>query len=70
YTDGVTEAMNCDHEEFGEERLMTSLRNFSHQRSPRENLDRLIQDVESFRNGFETNDDLTVLLVGWKAKQS
>lgn len=68
YTDGVTEAMNCEHEEFGDDRLLESLKKFSRSRSPRENLELLIEDVDSFRNGCETNDDLTVLLVGWGIK--
>lgn len=63
YTDGITEAMNCQREEYGEERLENLVRGFAAQQSLCQQLQTLRDDVIGFRAGAVQNDDLTVLLV-------
>jgi len=65
FTDGVTEAMNAEHEEFGMERLESVVSGFSGEQDPDRQLQALINAVEEFRDGCEANDDLTILCVGW-----
>jgi len=70
YTDGVTEAMNCSNELYGEERLKELL-SFD-DNYPEPSLDNNIPkmlcemvtaDVERFVNGAEQSDDITMLCV-------
>ncbi len=62
YTDGVTEAMTEDGEEFSEERLAQALAHAEH-RSLQETT-RLVSDaVREFAGGAPQSDDLTMLLV-------
>ena len=60
YSDGLTEAENPRQEQFGEERLLDILRNnrFANAQQVDEFL---MKEVETFRNGAEPNDDLTLL---------
>src|SRR5262249_27645934 len=61
FTDGVTEAMNGKHEEFGEERLLQAL--LSDRQLTSESLqNRLLDQVNDFSGG-ELEDDVTVLVV-------
>jgi serine phosphatase RsbU (regulator of sigma subunit) len=62
YSDGVSEAMNEKHEEFGEGRLHdivagTSDANVDALRN------RILTRVEEFRGGAEQNDDITIVVV-------
>ena len=62
YTDGLTEAENQLHEQFGEERtlnLLSSLRNSR----PRYIVEQMKAEVENFVNGAEQSDDLTMLAI-------
>ncbi len=60
YTDGVTEAFNDREEEFGEERLVESVRR--HRDLPPENLlESILQEVTQF-SPRERHDDLTVIV--------
>jgi sigma-B regulation protein RsbU (phosphoserine phosphatase) len=67
YTDGVTEAFNKNKEEFGEERLLQIL-------SDKNNLiaadfvHRVFEDVQSFSEGVEQNDDITCLALKYTKK--
>jgi serine phosphatase RsbU (regulator of sigma subunit) len=63
YTDGVTEAMNEQRQEYGEERLEAIVKAFTADQGLCEQLKVLHDDVERFRAGALPNDDLTVLLV-------
>lgn len=63
YTDGVTEAMNSQREEYGEQRLADMIASYVAEQSLCEQLKSLRDDVEGFRCGAMPNDDLTVLLV-------
>jgi serine phosphatase RsbU (regulator of sigma subunit) len=60
YTDGVTEAFNDRGEEFGEQRLVDSLRRHREQR-PRALLDSILGDVKQF-SPHEQHDDITLLV--------
>jgi len=61
FTDGVTEAMNGKHEEFGEDRLLQAL--LSDRQLTSEFLqNRLLDQVNDFSGG-ELEDDVTVLVV-------
>ncbi len=62
YTDGLTEAMNPDNQQYGNDRLEHFLN--SHQNSDVKQLaDMLYQDVKDFVKGAEPSDDLTMLLM-------
>ncbi|MBZ5494129.1 MAG: SpoIIE family protein phosphatase [Acidobacteriia bacterium] len=60
YTDGVTEAANHNEEEFGEERLISLLRQ-SHGLHSSESLHKILQSVQEFAPG-EQADDLTTII--------
>ena len=60
YTDGVTEAFDQHGEEFGELRLVDSLRRHRDQR-PRALLDSILDDVKRF-SPHEQHDDITLLV--------
>lgn len=60
YTDGITEAMNEQQEEYGEERMLACVHRYL-DHEPGALLDRLLHDVQSFcKNRF--SDDLTVIV--------
>ncbi len=63
YTDGVTEAMNKHKEEFGDARLESLVRAFQAEQTLAQQLEMLRDAVDTFRDGFIPNDDLTVLLL-------
>jgi serine phosphatase RsbU (regulator of sigma subunit)/catechol 2,3-dioxygenase-like lactoylglutathione lyase family enzyme len=60
YTDGVTEAFNDQGEEFGEQRLIESLRRNRGQ-APRGLLDAILKDVQQF-SPREQHDDITLVV--------
>ena len=60
YTDGLNEAENTRHEQFGDDRLLSSLRDTSYE-SSRQVIETLAALVESHRQGAEPNDDLTMM---------
>ena len=60
YTDGVTEAMNSEHEMFSEERLFTVANRYK-DRSIRDLLSSINQEVKNFEDGMEQSDDITML---------
>ena len=62
FTDGVTEAMNPDGEEYDDprlEQLLMDNRNLSAQ----ELLDTVLADVEVFTQGAPQSDDITMLVL-------
>ena len=60
YTDGITEAFNESRDEFGEARLIDSLRRHHHQ--PAQSiLDKIVADVRQF-SPREQHDDLTLII--------
>ena len=60
YTDGLNEAENPAHEQFGDDRLLSFLRNCRLE-SARQVIETITEDVEKHRNGAEPNDDLTMM---------
>jgi sigma-B regulation protein RsbU (phosphoserine phosphatase) len=65
YTDGLNEAENPAHEQFGDDRLLRFLRNCSLE-SARQVIETITEDVEKHRNGAEPNDDLTMMCLNIK----
>jgi phosphoserine phosphatase RsbU/P len=62
YTDGVTEAMNVQQEEFSEERLRAAIAEVS-QRSAEEILNHIIAVVSQWSKGAPQHDDITVVVL-------
>ena len=66
FTDGVTEAMNPDHEEFGEERLEELLAQFDdHQEA--DLTDYLMCALRDFMGTAPTNDDICMVAIRMEA---
>ncbi len=62
YSDGLSEALNHDHEEFGSERLMKSFRvACEHRDTPSGIIDEVMAAVHEFE--YEQNDDQTMVLI-------
>jgi phosphoserine phosphatase RsbU/P len=66
FSDGVTEALNAAGEEFGEERVRICL-DANRQCSPAELLEHLLSAVRSFALGTPQYDDVTALVLRYKA---
>jgi sigma-B regulation protein RsbU (phosphoserine phosphatase) len=62
YTDGITEAMNHQHQLFGEERLNAVI-NAHPQADAQQLLDAIIEAVYSFTDNAPQSDDLTLLII-------
>ena len=62
FTDGVSEAMNRDDEEWGEERLIDAIR-VHHTVPARALIDRLMSAADSFVSGAPQHDDMTLVVV-------
>ncbi len=65
YTDGLNEAENPAHEQFGDDRLLSFLRNCSFE-SARQVIESITADVEKHRDGADPNDDLTMMCLDIK----
>jgi sigma-B regulation protein RsbU (phosphoserine phosphatase) len=67
YTDGLNEAENAAHEQFGEERMMNAL----HGRKPsQDHLDNILGQVAHFVGDAPQSDDLTMLFIHYLGKDS
>jgi sigma-B regulation protein RsbU (phosphoserine phosphatase) len=62
YTDGFTESVGVDGEEYGEQRLGGLLEN-RHGHGSRELADACVRDLESFRDGAQKADDQTLVVM-------
>ena len=62
YTDGLNEAENPQQERFGDKRLLDALRRTNFENALQV-IESLKQEVETYRNGAEPNDDLTMMCV-------
>ena len=60
YTDGLNEAENKEHDQFGDDHLLDILRN-THFDSARQVIETLAAEVEHHRGGADPNDDLTMM---------
>ncbi len=67
YTDGLTEAENSKHEQYGEQRMMQTLSAMATNR-PQELVAHLQSDVEQFVNGAPQSDDLTMLAIRYQSE--
>ncbi len=65
YTDGVPEATDAENRMFGTDRMLVAL-NTAPQGTPKEILSRVSSAVESFVNGAEQFDDMTMLCLEYK----
>lgn len=70
YTDGLTEAENINHEQFGEQRMLDTLRSFESAQVNAVNLnvakqqiETMLAAVQSFVGDAEQSDDLTMLAI-------
>ena len=64
YTDGVTEAMNCSKQLFGEERLLKTLS--SNDASPEETVELIRTEVSEFAGSEPQSDDITLLVMEYR----
>lgn len=62
YTDGMTEAVNQENEEFGEDRLEELLNRYA-DLSAQEMCEKLIEDVQVFQTGKPQFDDMTLFIL-------
>jgi phosphoserine phosphatase RsbU/P len=62
YTDGISEAMNAEDEEWGEERMADAVRACLGLH-PREIVDHLMVAADAFAAGAKQNDDMTLVVV-------
>ena len=60
YTDGLNEAENSEHEQFGDDQLLSILRN-THFESAQQVVETLYNEVQRHRDGADPNDDLTMM---------
>lgn len=63
YTDGVTEAENIEHEQYGEQRLLDFCNKISSGMTAKEVVTELHQSVRDFADIAPQNDDITILYV-------
>jgi len=63
YTDGITEAVNPEGELYGEERLHAVIADLPADLTAREVSDRILRELEVFRNGVEPRDDMTLMVL-------
>ena len=62
YTDGVTEALDVEGQEFGEERLVSILTQ-RHAEEATAILDAIVDGVNTFARGAAQHDDVTAMVV-------
>lgn len=62
YTDGITETMNRNREQFGEEKLLAFIKKHSHSR-PKEFVKQLDEEIASFTGGIRQHDDITLVVI-------
>lgn len=62
YTDGISEAVNTQDKLFGEERLSNILSDCKGLK-PKEISERIVSEIETFANGAEQADDITMLIL-------
>ena len=67
FSDGVTEAMNPDNEEFTDERLLACAS--AHRgEPPQQIMNALLGDVQTFCAGATQRDDVTVVMVRYNGR--
>lgn len=66
FTDGVTEAINAQMEEFGEDRLEATLKSCTNNNC-QQMIEAVAYDVKNFVGEAEQSDDITILVLKRKA---
>ncbi len=61
YTDGISEAMNANDEEWGEERMIDTVRECAHSSSA-QMVERLFEAADAFAAGAPQHDDMTLMV--------
>ena len=67
YSDGVTEALNAEGQEFGDERLLACVE-ANRGRTPTELLEELLMEVRQFARGTAQHDDVTALVLRYEVR--
>ena len=62
YSDGITEAMDADGEQFGEERLVTLVKEYQHE-SAADLIEAIITEVKSYSSSTPQVDDMTMIVI-------
>ena len=62
YTDGITEAMNEKHDQFGEEKLISLIESNKHL-SAKEIINLILKEVKKFTDNYPQNDDMTIVVL-------
>ena len=62
YTDGLTEAEDGQHRQFGEERMMDTLKQVKGL-GPRRQVEEMMNTVHTFAGGADQSDDLTIMAI-------
>lgn len=65
YSDGVSEALSADGEEYGEERILECVRR-NEEVEPQALLDALFADVSNFAKGAAQSDDITAMVLRFR----
>lgn len=69
YTDGVTEAENAEDEMFGDDRLKEKSEPLT-EKTPRELVETLLQEVETFSKDVPQSDDITLLAIWYRGEDA
>ena len=71
FTDGLTEAENSSHAQFGEERIQKVAARLlsTQQHQPQELIEQMLQEVHYFVAGAEQSDDLTMLAIQYRGEK-
>lgn len=67
YTDGLTEAENARHEQFGEQRVTDVISSLS--AAPQELIETMTGAVQQFVGDTEQSDDITMLAIKYKPQK-
>jgi sigma-B regulation protein RsbU (phosphoserine phosphatase) len=62
FTDGVSESVNADGKEFGQERISELIKSFNSE-SVEKLRDRIVDELKHFRAGTDLRDDTTFVLL-------
>lgn len=68
YSDGLNEAENANHDQYGDDRLLSQIQNQAYE-SAEQTINRLLADVHEHVGGAEQSDDLTMLCLRIRGKQ-
>jgi len=69
YTDGVTEAMNVDHELFGAEAIEKSLLRTGHATNSEGIVNALLEDMGNFVGEAHQSDDIAMLVIQYRGRE-